>query len=77
MMVINFCIPFDSIPAILAIITDSSIVIISNIFATLGLRSLFLLASMHCSIRKGYVYTFSRGFGRIHSSNILFCCESH
>ena len=41
MMVINFCIPFDSIPAILAIITDSSIVIISNIFAILGLRSLY------------------------------------
>lgn len=37
----------DSIPAILAITTDSFIVITSNIFAILGLRSLyFLLAGM-------------------------------
>jgi tellurite resistance protein TerC len=37
----------DSIPAILAITTDSFIVITSNIFAILGLRSLyFLLADM-------------------------------
>jgi tellurite resistance protein TerC len=37
----------DSIPAILAITTDSFIVITSNIFAILGLRSLyFLLAAM-------------------------------
>ena len=37
----------DSIPAILAISTDSFIVITSNIFAILGLRSLyFLLAGM-------------------------------
>jgi tellurite resistance protein TerC len=37
----------DSIPAILAITTDSFIVITSNVFAILGLRSLyFLLASM-------------------------------
>jgi tellurite resistance protein TerC len=37
----------DSIPAILAITTDSFIVITSNIFAVLGLRSLyFLLAGM-------------------------------
>jgi len=33
----------DSIPAILAITTDSFIVITSNIFAILGLRSLYLL----------------------------------
>ncbi|MGH9995885.1 MAG: TerC family protein, partial [Nitrososphaeraceae archaeon] len=37
----------DSIPAILAITTDSFLVITSNIFAILGLRSLyFLLAGM-------------------------------
>jgi tellurite resistance protein TerC len=37
----------DSIPAILAITTDSFIVITSNVFAILGLRSLyFLLAGM-------------------------------
>ena len=37
----------DSIPAILAITTDSFLVISSNIFAILGLRSLyFLLAGM-------------------------------
>jgi tellurite resistance protein TerC len=37
----------DSIPAILAITTDSFIVVTSNIFAILGLRSLyFLLAGM-------------------------------
>jgi tellurite resistance protein TerC len=37
----------DSIPAILAITSDSFIVITSNIFAILGLRSLyFLLAGM-------------------------------
>ncbi|MDQ4023560.1 MAG: hypothetical protein M3224_07545, partial [Thermoproteota archaeon] len=37
----------DSIPAILAITTDPFIVITSNIFAILGLRSLyFLLAGM-------------------------------
>lgn len=35
----------DSIPAILAITTDSFIVITSNIFAILGLRSLFFLLS--------------------------------
>ena len=33
----------DSIPAILAITTDSFIVITSNIFAILGLRSLYFL----------------------------------
>jgi tellurite resistance protein TerC len=33
----------DSIPAILAITTDSFIVITSNVFAILGLRSLYFL----------------------------------
>ena len=36
----------DSIPAILAITTDSFIVITSNVFAILGLRSLYFLAGM-------------------------------
>lgn len=38
---------FDSVPAVLAISTDSFIVVTSNVFAILGLRSLyFVLASM-------------------------------
>jgi len=38
----------DSIPAIFAITTDSFIVLTSNVFAILGLRTMyFLLASMH------------------------------
>ena len=47
MEVTDLVFALDSIPAILAITTDSFIVITSNIFAILGLRSLyFLLAGM-------------------------------
>ena len=46
----------DSIPAVLAISSDYFIVITSNIFAILGLRSLYLLLSKTCISITATVY---------------------
>ncbi|MEZ4982726.1 MAG: hypothetical protein R2769_14300 [Saprospiraceae bacterium] len=76
----------DSIPAIFAITTDPFLVFTSNIFAILGLRSYFVLASI---LDKFYYIKYSLGFHfgfcgfeddfqshQIHLSGMGFLCSN-